>query len=122
MIFPNVFALVKSSSACTAIIGSSPCRCYEGTAPQGAARPYVVVGNAGGAPENYVGELPGVDSYRMQLDAFALTASEVRSLATAIRNAIEPSAHMIGTPLGPIFESDTKLFRVMLEFDFWIRR
>lgn len=122
MIFPNVFALVKASSAVTSIIGSAPCRCYEGTAPQDVARPYVVVTNAGGAPENYLEGLPGIDSYRMQMDAFAESASDVRSLATALRNAIEPSAHMIGTPLGPIFESDTKLFRVMLEFDFWIRR
>lgn len=122
MIFPTVFALVKASSTVTDIIGSSPCRCYEGTAPQDAARPYVVVSNAGGAPENYVGELPGIDSYRMQLDVYATDAGAARALATAVRDAIEQSAHMIGSPLGPIFEPDTKLFRVMLEFDFWIRR
>lgn len=122
MIFPTVFALVKGSSACTTLIGSDPCRFYDGTAPQDVAKPYAVMQNAGGAPENYVEGLPGIDSYRTQIDAYALTADAARALAVALRNAIEPRGHMIGTPIGPIFEGDTKLFRYLLEFDIWAHR
>jgi len=70
---------------------------------------------------NYLGELPDMDQGRIQIDCWAMDKQGSVDLAKAVRDAIEPSAFMIGTPISS-FEPDTKLFRYILEFDFFTSR
>lgn len=122
MIFDTIFPLLSDAPGVTNIIGSSPVRIYEGAAPQDVTRPYAVFQIVGGAPENYQDGVPGMDSFRFQIDAYANGRTEARELALAIRDAIEPHHHMLSSPMGPIFEPDTKLFRYILDFQAWINR
>lgn len=122
-----VFPLLSSSSAVRAIIGTPPdMRAYEDTAPQRSdgklqPRPYLVWGTAGGAPENYLDGVPGIDAGRIVLDVFADDAATRRQLVVAIQAAIEPRAHMITVPI-TTYEPDTKLFRAVMDFQFWTHR
>lgn len=118
-----VYSLLGASGAVTAIIGSHPTmRCFEGTAPQDTPRPYVAwAAVAGAGPENYLGELPAMDQARVQVDCFAKDLPDTVALAKAVRNAIEPSAHMVSTPI-TLYEPETELYRVILEFDFFTAR
>jgi hypothetical protein len=117
-----VNALLESSAAVVALLGAGTSqRVYEDTAIQDTAQPYVVWSTVGGTPENYVGELPGIDQARIQIDCYSKGKGQARDLARAVRDAIEPTAHMIGTPIS-LYEAETKLYRYILEFDFLVNR
>jgi hypothetical protein len=123
MLWP-IFAIVSGSSACTTLLGTNPVRFWQDTVPEAyapATKPYATLSTIGGAPENYLEAVPGIDQGRVQVDVFGDTPASARNVAIAIRNAIEPSAHMISTPTS-LYEPDTKLYRWILEFDFWTPR
>lgn len=119
--------LLIASADVKALVGAPPAmRVYEDTAPQAAGeapppRPYIVWGTAGGAPENYLSARPGIDAGRITLDVYADSAASRRQVVDAVMAAIEPSAHMITVPM-TMYEPDTKLFRAVMDFQFWTHR
>lgn len=126
MIVP-VFTLLNVP-AVTSIVGSNAI--WQDVLPQayGSKRAYITWSIVGGAPENYLDGVPGMDSGRVQIDCWVgeevsnnTGAKVCQNLMLAVRNAIEPSAHMVGTPLST-YEPDTKLYRYLLDFQFWVRR
>jgi hypothetical protein len=119
-----VFTLVSGSAACTTLLGSSPVRCWEDTVPEAyptPEKPYAVWFTVGGAPENYLSGVPTMDSGRVQIDVYAESKLAARVTAKAIRDAIEPSAHMVSVPIST-YEPDTKLYHYILQFQFWTAR
>lgn len=92
---PPIFAIIKASGTVTALIGSNPVRFYmAGEATQDTPVPYCVWQNIFGTPENFLGQLPDVDSWTTQIDVYADTATTVRAVAQAVRNALEPVAYV----------------------------
>lgn len=92
---PPIFSIMSASSAVKALIGSNPIRFFLfGEAPQDVATPYCVWQTIFGAPENFLGQVPDVDSWSVQIDVYGDTASSVRSVAQAVRNALEPVAYV----------------------------
>lgn len=119
MMLPPIFALLKAAPAVTAIVGANPVKVYRhGTAPQGTTAPYIVWSVISGVPENNLSDLPPVDRVTVQVDAYHTTDQGVVDLAKAIRDAIEPHAHMTGMPVDQR-ETETQLFRIALQFDVW---
>lgn len=120
MIVP-VFSILSTAAPVTAIVGQNAI--WQDTLPQkfGDKRRYITWAIVGGAPENYLDEVPTFDSGRVQLDCWADEAKVCRDLMIASRNAIEPHAHMLGTPMS-MYEPESKLYRYLLEFQFWERR
>lgn len=118
-----IFTLLAANASITALVGTNPVRVWEDTVPDDLAdqRPYIVWGTVGGAPENYMGDLPGIDSARLQVDVYSTTKAQARALAKLVRNTLESSMHMIGTPIS-LYEPDTKLHRYLLEFQIWQNR
>lgn len=112
-----VYSLLNVA-AVTNIVGTFAI--WQDVLPQqyGTKRKYVTWSIVGGTPENYLDQLPTMDSGRVQIDCWAEDPVTCQNLMIAVRNAIEPHAHMISTPLSG-FESDTKLYRYLLEFQFW---
>lgn len=95
MMFAPIFSVCAADSAVKVALGASPTRLYPfGMAPQGVALPYAVWQTIGGAPENYIGDLPDLDSYALQVDVYAITETDARNAAKALRDAIEPHAHI----------------------------
>ena len=124
---PPVFPALMASSAVKAIVGSPPvARVYRhGAAPQGLTEPYITWALVTGQPYNTLSELPAVDRQTVQIDcwyqALLIGANQIEVLADAVRDAIEPHAHMTATLLN-LQEPGTKLYRISMQFDWFLSR
>jgi hypothetical protein len=116
---PPIYSTLRSSAAVLAIVGNSIYR--HGAAPQGQSAPYITWSIVSGAPENTLSELPQVDSLKIQVDCWHGKDAGVEDLAAAVRNALEPYAHMTRINVDEQ-EPDTKLYRISLQFDWWLTR
>ena len=120
--YPPIFATCKAVAAVTALIGTSPVRLYPfGEAPQGVTKPYAVWQTIGGAPENYIDCAPDIDSMAIQVDIYSTTAASARAVAVALRDAIEPVAH-ITSWRGESRDDETNHYRWSFDVDWWIQR
>lgn len=119
---PSLFQILNSSSAVKAILGSSPLRVFPyGEAKQNTAKPYAVYTVYNGTPENYLTNAPDIDNHGTQIDIFAETGAVCEQAFRAIRDAVEPYAHMTNFS-APQRDFDTQLVTCRLEFDFWEQR
>jgi len=122
MILPPVFQALKASTAVKNIVGTNPPRIYRhGVAPQDVTKPYVTWFVVTGVPENHLSGTPTTDRISVQVDCWHQTDQGVDTLAEAVRDAAEPSAHMTGIIINER-EAETKLYRIAMQFDwFWPR-
>lgn len=120
--FAPVFATAVASGAVTALLGTAPTRLYLfGEAPQDVAKPYAVWQSVSGAPANYLGTLPDVDRFTVQIDVYATTASSARSVAQALRDAFEPVAYVVSWR-GESRDATTKNYRYSFDVEFHVER
>lgn len=120
--YPPIFATVAADPGAQSIFGANPFRVFPfGEAPEGGAKPYAVWQTITGAPENYISNAPDIDFFLVQVDVYAGTASEARAAAKALRDALEPHAH-IASWRGESRDSLTRLFRYSFDVSFWANR
>lgn len=119
---PNVFGMAVGSSAVLTLLGVTPTRFYMfGEADQNTVTPYAVWQLVYGTPENKLAGVPGEDTFGIQVDAYAKTASEARDVATALRDALEPNGYVVGWN-GEGREPETRLFRFSFTIEFMAPR
>jgi hypothetical protein len=92
-----------------------------GEVPEGESRPYVVFQTVYGSPENYLGNVPDIDSYGIQVDVYAIEASAARDVTIALRDVIEPHAHIVGWS-GEMRDPSTRLYRTGFTVDWFVSR
>jgi hypothetical protein len=119
--FPPVLQTLKANPAVTAILGDPPRVFARDDAPQDGDRPYVSWFIVTGTPENELSDVPGIDRQTIQVDVWSKQDEQSRALASAVRDAIEPVAHMTSMPVDGR-ERDTKLYRIGMQFDWWLPR
>lgn len=120
--FPPVFATCVADAGVLAVLGTNPTRLYPfGTSVQGVTKPYAVWQSVGGSPENFINQVPDIDSYTLQIDCYATTATAVRAVAEALRDAIEPVAHVVSWR-GEEIDNETKLYRYSFDVDWFVHR
>lgn len=120
--FPPIFTVCKDSAPVAALLGSAPMRLYPfAEAEQGAARPYAVWQIVSGNPENYITGRPDIDRFGLQVDVYADSVDDAREVAAALRDAIEPHAHITAWR-GESREADTRLYRVSFDLDWFTPR
>ena len=120
--FPATFATLAANAGVTGIFGTSPCRIYpQGEAPQGVTLPYAVQQLVGGSPENYLDDVPDIDSARVQFDVYASTASAARAGAAAIRAALEGVGHVVSFNTDGR-DPDTNNARYSFDMEFYTAR
>ena len=91
----SLFAFVKSSSACAALLGRSPVRFFEfGTAPQLEETPYATFQHIAGNPYNNLTGPAAADHITTQVDVWADSSAECKAVANAIRGAIENNCYV----------------------------
>lgn len=118
MIAPPVFSTVSGDTAVRAALGSDPVRVFPfGTAPDNVALPYAVWQVFTGGPENYVGNLPDLDSFVVQVDVYGASPTSVRAAAEALRDALEPVHHIVGWR-GESRDVETRRFRFSFDVEF----
>lgn len=65
-----------------------------GMAPQNVQKPYAVWQVVGGFPENYLAGRPDAERHSLQIDVYANSASQARSVLAAIEHAIELNCYV----------------------------
>lgn len=114
---PPVFSLLNVA-AVTAFIGTTDPRIYRhGAAPQGVRLPYITY-TVRGNPENDLSGDPRIDEVTVDLTCWSDDEKEVELLATACRDTIEPSHHLIAFGAQPR-DPDTMRFSIVLTFTIW---
>ena len=94
--YPPIFSIASSDATVRSIFGISPVRFYTaGEAPENCTVPYAVWQTVTGSPENYVSNTPDIDMYLIQVDVYGTTVTSVRNGAEALRDALEPHAHIV---------------------------
>jgi len=120
--YPNIFEIVSADAGVIAALGPDPIRFWPfGLAPQAETRPYAVHQAVFGSPENSLSCVPDIDHCAVQVDVYARSVTETRTVAAAVRDALELDCHMIAHN-GESWEQDTGLFRVGMTFEFWTPR
>lgn len=117
-----IFETVKDDPDVQSNLGVDPVRLWEfGRAPQTPTKPYAVWQTVTGRPENYLNQVPDADTLSLQVDVYATKASAARNARDALRNAIEPHAHITAwrdEDRDPV----TNDYRVSFDVDFLVSR
>lgn len=119
---PPIFQILSDDPAVTGFLGSNPLRIFPfSEAPENSLYPYATYTVIFGEPDNSLNDIPLIDKLNTQVDIWGSSAASVLDTAAAVRDALEPHAHMVGT--GSMErEPETKSYRVRLEFDFFTER
>lgn len=119
---PDLFQILDSNTQVKLLLGANPLRMFPwGRAPQNVRKPYGVYAVYNGLPENYLGNLPDIDNKGTQINIYAENADSLEAVYLAVRNALEPHAHMTNFST-PALDDITDLYSGTMEFDFWDER
>ncbi len=117
--FPPIFEICSADSNVQSNLGASPCRLYAfGRAGDAPTYPYAVWQTVSGVPENYLGQVPDIDSWTTQVDIYAQNGLDARNAAQAIRDAVEPYAYVTSFD-GEGRDPDTLAYRYTMTVDWW---
>jgi hypothetical protein len=120
---PPIFDICSADTSVQSLLGDGPTlRLYPfGEALQKDRLPYAVWSLVDGAPENYLGQAPDVDSFTVALDVFGKTAESAREVRDAIVAAVEPVAHVVSWD-GERRDAETRTYRVSFTVDWIVSR
>ncbi|NIG13018.1 DUF3168 domain-containing protein [Pantoea sp. Al-1710] len=117
-----VFETLFKSADLLALLGPTVMRLYEfGNKPVVPTYPYATYQNYAGDAQQFLGNLPDVDSYSIQFDIYSKDASSLRSIALAMRDAIEPHAYITRWGMQGI-DDDSKCYRYSFDVDWMVLR
>jgi hypothetical protein len=120
--YPPIFTVCAANAGVQAALGTNPVRLYPfSEAPQGVTKAYAVWQIIGGGPGNYINQIPSFDEYTLQVDVYAATVTAGRAAAEALRDAIEPVAHIVRWG-GESRDPETKNYRFSFDVDFIVNR
>jgi hypothetical protein len=88
-----------------------------GLAPEQNEKPYAVWQVIGGSPENLLSGRPDSDRHVIQVDAYAKTANQARSVARVLAEAFELDGYITSWN-GEFFDTDTQLRRISFTVEF----
>lgn len=126
---PGVFQVLKASADVKAIVGTTSPRIYRhGEAPgaivnvQPPATPlaYITWLLVSGVPENNLSDNSPVGRQSVQIDIWHPTDAGIETLFNAVRDAIEPVAHITSYQDFPR-DAETRRFRASIDADFFGR-
>ena len=109
----DVYQLLKSNVAIKALINE---RVYPLVAPQNVAKPYITYQVVTGLKLKCMGGKIYQGDYRMQLDCFSLTYSNVKAISKAVENALEGFMSSDDINIMDDYENETALFRQIIDF------
>jgi hypothetical protein len=119
--FPPIFATVAANATVQALLGV-PVRFFPfGEADPQPKLPYAVWQTAYGSPLNSISDIPDTDSIGTQIDVYADEATKARDAAKAIRDAIEPAAHVTAIN-GEFRDPVTRNYRYSFTADWFVTR
>jgi hypothetical protein len=122
--YPPVFEIAAASPGVVSLLGAAPgTRLWPfGHAQQSQARPYAIWQTVYGNPDNSLSCVPSEDLYGVQVDCYAKTATDARSVAGALRDAYEATYNHVTAWNGEDWDQSTGLYRVSFTVEFWTER
>lgn len=126
MSYPSVFAYASASTAVKALLGTSPVRFWPfdiapGPGKPGYAVPYATHQGVYGVPENTLSCVPVTDLHGVQIDAYGSTVTQCRSVAEALRQAMEPYGYVVSLG-GEEWDEPSGLYRSIFTVEFFVDR
>ena len=126
MTYPAVFTYASGSAAVKALLGSSPVRFWPfdlapGPGKPGYQLPYATHQGVYGTPENTLSCPPSADLYGVQIDAYGTSVSQSRSVAEALREAMEPHGYVVSLG-GEEWDQPSGLYRSMFTVEVYVDR
>ena len=103
-------------------------RCYPVTIPQSPTYPLILYTKITGMRDHTLRGASGHAHPRFQIEAWAETYTEAKTLADAIRNALDDySGTVLGTVIGSclidseqdVYESEIEVYRVLQDYFIW---
>ena len=123
--------LLKAHTALTSLVGSNPARIYWMRAPQGIARPYLVMQIVSSIPDVTHGGPSGLIGSRVQIDCYGDTYASTKTTARAVTGRLSGfRGFRLNTTFDGIFKdaerdeyeesaAPDKAFRVSMDFLVW---
>jgi hypothetical protein len=110
-----------AESLFTALTGLASGGVWAGVAAEGTVAPYIVYQNIANPTRNTLNGASNLQNNRTQIDCFATSYSAAATLARAIDTTLAAvgSMYIKINDQGPMYEPDTKLYRVLLEYSIW---
>jgi|SRR3990172_9241347 len=110
----------------TALSGGSPTlvgdRIFAHVLPDGVAMPAVTFVRASTTAQNHLGGHGGLDLVRVQIDSWATTYDEAKSVAAEVRQRMQAAGFKgLMTNEWDDFEPDTERYRVSTDYMVWQR-
>jgi hypothetical protein len=119
---PPAWEVVSTDTGVQALLGANPTRFWPfGEADPAPELPYAVWQTVYGSPQNYLGDVPDMDSWGTQIDVYASEADAARATAHAIRSAVERSAHVVAYN-GEFRDQVTRNYRYSFTVDWFVNR
>jgi len=109
----DVYQLLKSNVAIKALINE---RVYPMVAPQNVVKPYLTYRVISGLKLQCMGGQIYQGDYRMQIDCFSLTYSNVKAISEAVKNALVGFMGSNSISIMDDYENETALFRQIIDF------
>jgi hypothetical protein len=95
-------------------------RCYPLTAPDPVVKPYIVFSTISDVQLNSLDGYSGIAEKRIQVDVYTTGYGVAKTLALSVKTAmattLPASIHLSSQEL---FENDTQLYRVTMDFSIW---
>lgn len=117
-----VRALLLADASVAALVGT---RVYPLSAPQGAARPFLVVTSVSDVPATTMNGLPAdlLRNARVQVDSYAETYLEAHALFEAVNNEVAalsgPTISAVLLSASDMRDDETGLYRKSADFSVW---
>ena len=95
-------------------------RCYPLLMPQDPTLPAIVFSRVASIAQNKLDSGASIDQVRIQIDCYASTYDEAKTLSASVRSAME-EADFKGTLQIDVdfYEPDLKIYRVVMDFYVW---
>lgn len=109
----EVYLLLKNNSTIKTLINE---RVYPMVAPQNVVKPYITYQVISGLKLQCMGGQIYQGDYRMQIDCFSLTYSNVKAMSEAVKNALVGFMDSNSINIMDDYENETALFRQIIDF------
>jgi len=109
----EVYLLLKNTATIKALINE---RVYPLIAPQNVVKPYITYRVVSKINLQCIGGQIYQGAYRMQLDCFSLTYSNVKAISEAVKNALVGFMDSNSINIMDDYEDETKLFKQIIDF------
>lgn len=109
----EVYLLLKNTATIKALVNE---RVYPLVAPQNVVKPYITYRVITGLKLQCMGGQIYQGDYRMQIDCFSLTYSNVKAISKAVKNALVGFMDSMNISIIDDYDDESQLFKQIIDF------